>query len=453
MALNSFFGGFGGGGFGGGFGNGYGNFGMGYMDGSSGYGGGIFGGGFGGPRGGGGNNVISQNLVGGGTGPSSTGNSSVSVTPTRTDVVLSSGAGSGVATVEDIAVDDIRVDDTPVIPAGAYDYGSGKVYTAFTTEDIVEGGTKRVTRGLWSGNSGELTVFHTSSYQSNTQKQYYYEIYNGDPTVATNEPQFSIAYGHYAGSGSLGTNEDSPSSAIYSQMQQILLSSNQKFFKFSDETQNDIYAIAINRARIKDRLDPGNWELCISGSGGTDMLRLIDDSGDTNQSGNARQTKYNVVSGSLLNGVQNSTQIYGEVYPQHGIIILGAAAMDASASLGTVRTVSDAQNHNKLFTAISGAAAASALNGFQARSEEEIKSTFYFVRAKNAEYNFTNNPTYVSGSEGRLAQTTFVGDPKTYITSVGLYNNDNELLAIAKLSKPILKSFSNEILVKVKLDF
>lgn len=450
MAINDFFGGFGNG------------FGMG-----SGGGGGYYGGGnpyF---------NTNGSNLFGGGEGVNFNGGGGGGATylgdPRN---ILTQGGGNAVATgggntvaagggprkgdiatIDNIAVDDVIQDDTPIIPAGAYDYGSGKVYSAFTTEDIVEGGTKRVTRGLWSGNSGELTVFHTSSYQSNTQKQYYYEIYNGDPTVSTNEPQFSVAYGHYAGSGSLGTNEDSPSSAIYSQMQQILLSSNQKKFKFSDESQDDIYAIAINRARIKDRLDPGNWELCISGSAGKPMLRLIDDSGDTDQAGNARQTKYNIVSGSLLNGVQSSAQIYGEVYPQHGIIILGAAAMDASASLGTVRTVSDAQNHNKLFNAISGSAEDSVLNGFQARSEEEIKSTFYFIRAKNAEYNFSNNPTYVSGSEGRLAQNTFVGDPKTYITSVGLYNNDNELLAIAKLSKPILKSFSNEILVKVKLDF
>ena len=200
--------------------------------------------------------------------------------------------------VDVIINNDNNNNDTPVLPGGAFDYGSGKIYTAFTNEDVVEGGTKRVTRGLWSGNSGELTVFHTSSFQSNTQKAYYYEIYNGLPSVSTNEPQFSIAYGHYAGSGSAGTNEDSPSSAIYSQLQQILLPASQKFFRFNDTNQNDVYAIAINRARLKDRLDPGNWELCISGSGGNNMLRLIDDSGDRDQSGNARQTKYNVVSGS-----------------------------------------------------------------------------------------------------------------------------------------------------------
>jgi hypothetical protein len=370
------------------------------------------------------------------------------------------GRGSALAnalsnpvSVAQLTAEDVSTDATPIIPAGAYDYGSGKVFTAFTVEDIVEGNTQRVTRGLWSGNVGELTSFWTSSYQSATQKQYYYEIYNGDPTDSTKEAQFSIAYGHYAGSGSLGANEDSPSNAIYSQFQQVLLPSSQTTFTFGSVPQDDVYVISINRARIKDKLDPGNWELVLSGSSG-ETLRLIDNSGDTNQLGNSNQNKYNVVSGSLLDGVLTETEVFGEVYPQFGIIVLSATALDASASLGTVRTSNtDAQNHGKLFTAISGAAFEDSANGFQARSEEEVKSTFFFVRAKNAEYNFSNNPSYVTGSNGKLNQQTFVGDPKSYITTVGLYNNDNELLAIAKLSKPLLKSFSNEILIKVKLDF
>jgi hypothetical protein len=355
--------------------------------------------------------------------------------------------------ISELQAADVQNDTTPVIPAGAYDYGSGKVFTAFTIEDVVEGDSQRITRGLWSGNVGELTSFWTSSYQSSTQKQYYYEIYNGDPTDSTKAAQFSIAYGHNEGSGSLGANEDSPSSAIYSQFQQILLPASQKTFSFGGVVQDDVYVITINRARLKDKLDPGNWELVLSGSNG-ETLQLIDNSGDTNQLGSSNEVSYNVVSGSLLDGVYSTSQIFGAVYPQFGAIVLSATALDASASLGTIRTSNtDAQNHGKLFTAISGAAVENANFGFQARSEEEVKSTFFFVRAKNAEYNFSNNPSYVTGSTGQLKQQTFVGDPKTYITTVGLYNNDNELLAIAKLSKPLLKSFSNEILIKVKLDF
>ena len=397
--------------------------------------------------------------LGGGSGLPG-GSSPTGGSPTGGSQGSGTGRGSALAnalsnpiSVAQLTAEDVSTDATPIIPAGAYDYGSGKVFTAFTVEDIVEGNTQRVTRGLWSGNVGELTSFWTSSYQSSTQKEYYYEIYNGDPTDSTKEAQFSIAYGHYAGSGSLGTNEDSPSNAIYSQFQQVLLPASQTTFTFGDVTQDDVYVISINRARIKDKLDPGNWELVLSGSDG-ETLRLIDNSGDVNQLGNSNQNKYNVVSGSLLNGVYSESQIFGEVYPQFGIIVLGAAALDASASLGTIRTTNtNAQNHGKLFTAISGAAFEDSANGFQARSEEEVKSTFFFVRAKNAEYNFSNNPSYVTGSNGKLRQQTFVGDPKSYITTVGLYNNDNELLAIAKLSKPLLKSASNEILIKVKLDF
>lgn len=370
---------------------------------------------------------------------------------------ISSATGTstdGRVAISELRAADIANDSTPVIPAGAYDYGSGKVFTAFTIEDVVEGDSQRITRGLWSGNVGELTSFWTSSYQSSTQKQYYYEIYNGNPTVSTNAAQFSIAYGNNVGSGSLGTNEDSPSSAIYSQFQQILLPASQRTFSFGGVAQEDIYVISINRARLRDKLDPGNWELVISGSGGKPLLRLIDNSGDTNQLGSSNEVSYNVVSGSLTNGVHATTPVFGAVYPQFGVIVLSATALDASASLNTNRASNtDAQNHNKLFLAISGAAAANSNDGFQARSEEEVKSTFFFVRAKNAEYNFSNNPSYVTGSTGQLRQQTFVGDPKTYITTVGLYNNDNELLAIAKLSKPLLKSFSNEILIKVKLDF
>ena len=390
----------------------------------------------GGPLGGGGSAGGNTGGLGGNTTPSPSG------TPPASTL-----------TAQQLLAFDISENRTPVVPAGAYNVGNGKVYTAFTTDDVVEGGNQRITRGLWSGNVGELTTFWTSSFQSSTQKQYYYEIYNGDPTISTSEAQFSVAYGHRLGSGSLSTGPDydAPSKAIYGQYQQTLLPSTQTQFTFGTQTSNDIYAITINRARLKDKLDRGNWELVLSGSG--KLLRLIDDSGDVNQNSSNDAESYNVVSGSLDNGVFSATQIFGTVFPHRGVIILNPAALDASASLGTVRTNSDAQNHNKLFLAISGAAAQNANNGFQARNEEEVKSTFFFIRAKNAEYNFSNNPTYVTGSDGDLGQSTFIGDSKTYITTVGLYNNDNELLAIAKLSKPILKSFSNEVLVKVKLDF
>ena len=90
---------------------------------------------------------------------------------------------------------------------------------------------------------------------------------------------------------------------------------------------------------------------------------------------------------------------------------------------------------------------------FQVRREEEISSTNFFCRINNKRYNFSSNPTFATGSDGSFTQPTFFKDPKVYITTVGLYNDANELLAVAKLSKPVLKSYSREAIIKVKLDF
>ena len=118
---------------------------------------------------------------------------------------------------------------------------------------------------------------------------------------------------------------------------------------------------------------------------------------------------------------------------------------------------SEGNNHFALFHSISGSALQTAPSGdkygFLARNSEKVTSTHYFVRIKNAEYNFSNNPSFVTGSNGEFKQTSFVNDPKVYVTTVGLYNDNRELLAVAKLSKPLLKSFSKEALIRVKLDF
>jgi hypothetical protein len=90
---------------------------------------------------------------------------------------------------------------------------------------------------------------------------------------------------------------------------------------------------------------------------------------------------------------------------------------------------------------------------FQVRRTENVSTSHYFVRANNREFNFSNNPTFVTGSVGQFVQSLFEKDPHVYITTVGLYDDANELLAVAKTSKPVEKSFDKEIAIKVKLDF
>jgi hypothetical protein len=76
-----------------------------------------------------------------------------------------------------------------------------------------------------------------------------------------------------------------------------------------------------------------------------------------------------------------------------------------------------------------------------------------FIRARNSEFNYSENPTFISGSTGEVIYNDFINNPQVYFTTVGMYNDTNELVAVAKLSKPLVKDFTKEALIRVKLDF
>ena len=356
---------------------------------------------------------------------------------------------------------------------------SGRTFTRFDqASDITPSKKTLVTTGLFTNGASSLTALYTGSLQTTASKQYYYEVWDG--TSSTSAPMFSVAYGNKQGSGSsaAGTLNDSPSKAIYSQYRLLLLDPSDNTFTFGNGVSSDsIYPIIFNRSQLKDKLDPGNWQITVgqlSGSvyannvhtgsnvkfagAGARLISLIDDSGQTQQTNLTTGGRvFNIVSGSITNGIYNSSNpvYYGLAYPDMGILILNANMLDASASFNTV-TGSNIAGDNawKLYTSLSGSTALnSTTNAIQARNEETITSIHYFVRVKNAEYNFSNNPTFTTGSVGEFSQPTFIGDPKTYMTTVGLYNDRQELLAVAKLSQPVQKSFSTEALIKIKLDF
>ena len=354
---------------------------------------------------------------------------------------------------------------------------NGRTFTKFdTVNDVIDNQTEVVTAGVWSDGIASLTAHFTSSTQTTSQRRYYVDVYQQSPSTTGSAVQYSIAYGNATGLGSdsQGQLNDSPSRAVYSQYKQLLLESTDTRFTFNGVDSNSIYVVNFKRSRIKEKLDPGNFELPLvnisardtnatgSVTVGTTVYTLIDDSENSGAPtvGSSGRV-YNVVSGSINDGIYNPSApvYYGLVYPDYGTIILNGDTLDNNLGFTTnTGSSSEGNNHYGLYHSISGSGtltnpATSDPYGFQARNAETITSTHYFVRVKNAEYNFSNNPSFTTGSVGEFRQSTFIGDPKTYITTVGLYNDSRELLAVAKLSKPLLKSFSREALIRVKLDF
>ena len=354
---------------------------------------------------------------------------------------------------------------------------NGRVFTKFNYEtDIIENQKEIVTSPLFTDEQTELSTYHTASYQTTTQRKYYYDVVRSGSSL---DCEFSIAYGNVNGGGSeIGSPQTIyPSKAIYKQYKQILLEPGNDLFKMNDSTTTEhVYIINFKRERFKQRLDPGNWQLTLSElnggshlnqnytgsnvsvSGSNKLITLIDDSGDSAEYVSSLTDTgrvYNIVSGSISNGVYTSaTQSYGLIYPEHGVIILNANVLDLNLSFNTVTGSNiNGENQLKLFKSLSGSAVINGDSSMEGRASEIITSTYYYARLKNTEYNFSTNPSFTTGSLGDLRHLTMIQDPKVYITTIGLYNDSQELLAVGKISSPVLKSFSSEANIKVKIDW
>ena len=156
-------------------------------------------------------------------------------------------------------------------------------FIRFSNQDIVND-TAKITTSTWTNNTNELTSAHlTSSTQATfgsptSSGAHYIEVYNADASVSTSEVQYSVAYGHRGGSGSLnfthavGSHGKSPSRNIYSQYRQLVFGTETQNFNFTDRTPDDIYVININRSRYKHNLKPGSLNLKVGN------LLLTDDS-------------------------------------------------------------------------------------------------------------------------------------------------------------------------------
>jgi len=373
------------------------------------------------------------------------------------------------------------------------------IFKKFEETDIVAGRTTRVASGFWPNGviewdqanfvddfSSLVTPAATSpSYGTSVydvrRTMYYLNVFPSTTEKDANDPYFSLTYGNFygdLGSGSFATEtasiKASPTKVIYTQYQNMLLGTADLDGKFSIKSgsttvdADDIWVISFSTYKMKDRIDEGNLQFSLSGSVGG--ITLIDDSYYTSQA----QSSYQLIEGTLDDQPTTPTYGgYGIFYPQNGVIVLNASRVaeklqlwnsTTKTSTGTVNgypytpglaNTEYTYNHKTLFESLNLCVD----NTMKVRKSEYVPSRHYFVRVKNRDFNYSNNPTYIYDgkdgvhAKGTIRNTDFVDDPRTYPTTIGLYNDNNELVAVSKFSRPAVKTFSNEILCKVRLDF
>jgi hypothetical protein len=337
-------------------------------------------------------------------------------------------------------------------------------FNRLAPEDFVVS-SDSITAPLWTGGTPALNNFYSSSIQeAGSSGNFYINVYQTASSDNAAEVQFAIAYGDILGSGSSwynpGVPNISPTRTTYGQYRNLILGDENATFNFGGVSSPNFWAISVDRNRFKESLLPGVMTLVLSSSvAGKPPLYLTDDSNSTtsivfNDAGRVFQLVSGsagtrvVNSGTNSNGYSPNSGSYGWFLPDIGTILLNPGAISESIGLVPNRSNnSDGLNYRLLFTALNKGKL------FTMNSQETISSDYIFVRARNAEFNYSENPSFISGSTGEVIYNSFINNPQTFPTTIGLYNDVNELLAVAKLSRPLLKDFTKEALVRVKLDF
>tara|TARA_Y100000592_G_scaffold10721_1_gene15172 strand:- start:357 stop:1490 length:1134 start_codon:yes stop_codon:yes gene_type:complete len=288
------------------------------------------------------------------------------------------------------------------------------------------------------------------------------------------------------------TSQTSKKINIYNQMAQVLMGYDETGSVRLFDEDGDIIAggtklkecYFINFARIltKDEIKKGTFEMELGTADAfahgdanfAERIKITDFSGSDGYFVNSPAGEYGVLFATASAGtdILAANQYYkvGLLFYQAGVAVISGSVFSDSGDGGIINTSKGTVTFSPTNAADTGFNTITAstndvmadnlrnrLYNLQFNNTTELNSTIYFCRANNTEFNYSSNPTYLSSSGGPSEIVVKDGmadnDPHSYITSVGLYSPDNELLAVAKVSEPLKKNPSNELTLRVRLDY
>lgn len=264
-------------------------------------------------------------------------------------------------------------------------------------------------------------------------------------------------------SGASNTVDQNKKIQMYNQLSQVLVGHDVtgSILKFDEDGNivaggtklNECVFFSFSRLLVKDEIKKNTVRISLGTGTYSDpfsSLKTIGDYGANND--------YRVNSPAGEYGILHSSSVSsapcGLVFYQAGIL-----AISASVFAGTSQFLQSGSTDQSVSEALSGSSIQDFSDAVRSRIQDidfnntvELNSTVYFCRMNHNEFNYSANPTYLQDSKIRVKESS-VDSPVSYITTVGLYSSDNELLATAKLSEPLKKTPENELILRVRLDY
>lgn len=275
---------------------------------------------------------------------------------------------------------------------------------------------------------------------------YWQTVFDGAPAASTSTPLLDFTVGYHSSSGynvaATLSSSQNEKIKVYREMASSLLGDADAQFSMAGTYAPTCFFIMVKRGLQKDELKKGSVVITTSMSNG------YIDIADTNGATQFQQT----IGGDYGYLVSGTSKI-GQVWYNAGVIVLDAAQV-WSNSVPWSGSVS-------LSSSLSGTTIDQNLDGLRTKidkvafhNQTNLYSSIYFCRATNSEFNYSSNPTFVDDTKRiRVTSGSNILQTRTYITTLGLYDANDNLLAVAKVNKPITKSPDNEATFKVRLDY
>ena len=325
----------------------------------------------------------------------------------------------------------------------------------------------------------------SGTYGDNNIKNYahgmFQSIYDYPYLSSSANHIFDVTVGYSANSGLVATsnNQNSKKRNIYDQMAQVLvpydISGNIQAFdqngnlqETGDKKINNAFFVNFARLLTKDEVKKGTFTISFfTGgvpAGRTGQLTISDYGASSSFKVNSPTGEYGLLyTGSGDAGGDNEERSVGHVYYQAGICVLTGAIFSNNFT-GSASEYCGFGTEDSMFGSYTASFTGSTIQAFsdgvrnrlvniQFNNTTELNSTIYFCRANVGDYNYSSNPTYLSASKIRVKGDMPFNEPISYITTIGMYSPNNELLAVAKLSEPLKKTPSNELTLRVRLDY